>query len=55
MNIIFKSYSYILGDIMESMDFDFYMEAAREELLDDDEITPEEEAFMKGYDEDYNY
>jgi len=29
---------------------DVYSDEGREELLDDDEITPEEEGFMKGYD-----
>ncbi len=29
-----------------------YHEDAREELVDNDELTPEEEAFMRGYDED---
>ncbi len=27
-------------------------EESTEELMEDDEISPEEEAFMKGYDED---
>jgi hypothetical protein len=31
-----------------------YSEAAREELMDGDEISVEEEGFMKGYDEDLN-
>ena len=31
-----------------------YSETAREELVDGDEISSEEEAFMKGYDEDVN-
>jgi hypothetical protein len=30
---------------------DVYAEEAREELLDDAEISPEEEAFMRGYEE----
>ncbi|MFH1590852.1 MAG: hypothetical protein ABIC95_02905 [archaeon] len=29
-----------------------YNKRSREELVDNDELTPEEEAFMKGYDED---
>lgn len=28
-----------------------YQENTREELVDNDELSPEEEAFMKGYDE----
>lgn len=30
---------------------DIYSEENREELLEDDEISPEEEGFMKGYEE----
>jgi len=36
----------------EELSRDFYSESYREELLEDDEITPEEYAFMSGY-EDY--
>lgn len=28
-----------------------YKEGVREDLVDNDELTPEEEAFMKGYDD----
>ena len=34
-----------------SEDDTIYEEEGREELMDDSEITPEEEAFMKGYDD----
>ncbi len=30
-----------------------YVKNVREDLVEDDEISPEEEGFMKGYDEDY--
>ena len=30
---------------------DVYAEESREELLEDSEISPEEEAFMRGYEE----
>jgi hypothetical protein len=29
-----------------------YVDDAREDLVDDDEITPEEEGFMKGYEDE---
>jgi len=29
-----------------------YGDEAREDLMDDDEISPEEEGFMKGYEEE---
>lgn len=32
-------------------DENIYSEVARESLLEDGELSPEEEAFMKGYDE----
>lgn len=32
-----------------------YREGSREDLVDDDEISPEEEAFMKGYDDADEY
>ena len=31
---------------------EFYDEEEREDLVENDEISPEEEAFMRGYDED---
>lgn len=31
-----------------------YSQAARDELMDGDEISAEEEGFMKGYDDDMN-
>lgn len=36
---------------MEEIDLDFYSDAEREQLLDDDEISPEEAAFMMGYED----
>ena len=30
---------------------EIYDEKSREEMVDDDEVSPEEEGFMKGYDE----
>ena len=35
----------------DNIEEDLYEEEGREELTEDDEITPEEEGFMKGYDE----
>lgn len=35
----------------EEHDMNVYGDEARESLMKDDEISPEEEAFMKGYDE----
>ena len=32
-------------------DFNFYDDDSREELLEDDEISAEEEGFMKGYED----
>ena len=37
-----------VGDECVSKD-DFYNQAAWEELIDDDEVGPMEEAFMRGY------
>ncbi len=34
-----------------SGDDSIYSEATRDQLLEDDELTPMEEAFMRGYDE----
>ena len=34
----------------ESDDTNFYSRSVRESLLDDDELSPIEEAFMEGYD-----
>lgn len=36
----------------EHDDGDVYSHEGREGLVDDDEMTPEEEAFMEGYDEE---
>jgi hypothetical protein len=36
----------------EEKESDVYGDNAREELADNDEISPEEEAFMEGYDKD---
>jgi len=36
-----------------SDDQSIYSENIREQLLEDDEISPEEAAFMQGYDEAY--
>jgi hypothetical protein len=36
----------------EEKEADVYGDNAREELADNDEISPEEEAFMEGYDKD---
>ncbi len=35
----------------EEHDENVYDEEGQEELVDNDEISPEEEAFMRGYDE----
>ena len=34
----------------DSDDINFYSKSVRESLLDDDELSPFEEAFMEGYD-----
>jgi len=34
-------------------DKNIYLEDVRDQLLEDDELTPTEVAFMKGYDESY--
>ena len=38
-------------EYIEEAEENVYNESAREESLDNDEISAEEEAFMKGYDE----
>ena len=40
-----------MGQKAEEGEENVYHEKAREDLLDDDELSPGEEAFMKGYDE----
>lgn len=40
-----------LNKILE--DDSIYSEDVREQLLEDDELSPEEAGFMKGYDEAY--
>ena len=40
-----------LTEILE--DDSIYSEDVREQLLEDDELSPEEAGFMKGYDEAY--
>ena len=37
---------------MDESHDDYLDENTREELIDDDEISPEEEGFLKGYEED---
>ncbi len=37
--------------ILENEQEDIYSEEMRELLLDEDELSPEEEAFMRGYEE----
>lgn len=37
--------------VAEEGEENVYQENTREELLDNDELSPEEEAFMKGYDD----
>lgn len=41
----------ILDDWNEIDEENIYAEAARELLLEDGELSPEEEAFMRGYEE----
>lgn len=41
----------IILDLDEDFDDSIYSEDAREELLEDGELSPEEEAFMRGYEE----
>ena len=36
---------------MDEGEENVYNDEAREDLVDNDELSPEEEAFMKGYDE----
>ena len=43
-----KKKSYIEEE--EGDDTNFYSRSVRESLLDDDELSPIEEAFMEGYD-----
>tara|TARA_Y100000310_G_scaffold339460_1_gene432152 strand:+ start:2020 stop:2271 length:252 start_codon:yes stop_codon:yes gene_type:complete len=38
----------------ENEEFNVYKEENAEELTDSDEINPEEEGFMQGYNEDHN-
>jgi len=38
-------------EYLEGEEENVYSEATREDFVDSDEISPEEEAFMKGYDE----
>lgn len=45
-----KDYEDIVEEELEEEDI--YSEDGREEALDSDEITAEEEAFMQGYEED---
>ena len=40
----------VINDL-DSHDRDIYNSTSREELTESDELTPEEEGFMKGYDE----
>lgn len=37
--------------VAEEGEENVYQENTREDLLDNDELSPEEEAFMKGYDD----
>lgn len=46
-----KRLKLVPGDIDEEFDESIYVEQTRERLLDDDELSPEEAAFMDGYDE----
>lgn len=39
------------NDFPQDAEENLYDEESREDLLDDDEISAEEEGFMKGYDE----
>ena len=38
----------------DPIEIDIYSSEALSELLDDDELSPEEEGFMKGYDQERN-
>ena len=40
------------GNAWEGFEEDFYSKARREVLLEEEEITNEEEGFMKGYEEE---
>tara|TARA_Y100000310_G_scaffold308437_1_gene351553 strand:- start:212 stop:355 length:144 start_codon:yes stop_codon:yes gene_type:complete len=37
----------------DNLEEDVYSEEGRESAVEDDEISAEEDGFMKGYDEDY--
>lgn len=39
------------SDIKESDEMDVYGEEAAESMMDDDELSPEEEGFMRGWNE----
>lgn len=39
------------GDEESMEDDSIYSKEAREDLVEEDELTPEEEAFMRGYEE----
>ena len=41
----------IILDMEEDFEEDVYSEDYREVLMDNDEVTPEEDAFMRGYEE----
>ncbi|MBL7148033.1 MAG: hypothetical protein ISS82_04370 [Nanoarchaeota archaeon] len=41
----------ILKEFEEELEEDIYSEKRREKMLEDDEISGEEEAFMQGYEE----
>ena len=42
---------YIPEEEKSVVDDSIYSEATRDQLLEDDELSPMEEAFMRGYDE----
>ena len=46
-------YLYQESRVEEEYDDSIYTESVRDELLEDDEITPEEIGFMDGYDQAY--
>lgn len=37
----------------EAEEWNIYREETREQMVDDDEMDPEEEGFMRGYEEEY--
>ncbi len=41
----------IMEQIEEDLDNNVYSDKAREKLVEDDELTPVEAAFMEGYDD----